>query len=247
MARLFNGTTDKISIAAAAGVNPASSYTISCWFYPVVVQGAGTYGTVYGQANASGNSNYFIGLSGVTGGKLGWYTENSTAIVDPGLATLTAGNWYNLVLTFNPSSSPGFFTFVNGVSDGTGNTGVVSAWGTNVTSFGYTDKAGVASLFNNQRLEDWAIWNVVLTAREIAALAAGARPGKIRPLALGAWLPFDGLQSPEPDLSGNKNNGTLTGTALAFGAPVMMFTPRSPFLLPAAPAVQAVLMAQACL
>jgi hypothetical protein len=36
---------------------------------------------------------------------------------------------------------------------------------------------------------------------------------------LKGWWPLDGYQSPEPDLSGNGNNGTLTGTAQVLGAP----------------------------
>jgi hypothetical protein len=36
------------------------------------------------------------------------------------------------------------------------------------------------------------------------------------------------LASPEPDLSGNKNNGTLTGTTNTFGPPILPFTRRWP-------------------
>jgi hypothetical protein len=80
-------------------------------------------------------------------------------------------------------------------------------------------------------LADVAIWNVDLTAFEISALAKGARPNIIRPASLVAWWPLDGLQSPEPDLSRNAKNGTLTGTAAAFGPPYAPFTPRWPQII----------------
>jgi hypothetical protein len=98
-----------------------------------------------------------------------------------------------------------------------------------------------ASLFNNGQLADFAIWSVLLTAAEASALAKGARPNTIRSASLVNWWPLGGIQSPEPDLSGNKNNGTLTGTAPAFGPPIAPFTPRWPQTLAAvaAPTFQA--------
>lgn len=74
-----------------------------------------------------------------------------------------------------------------------------------------------------------AVWNTNLTAGEISALAKGVLPLSIRPLSLRGYWPLDGLQSPEPDFSGNGNNGTLpNGSTPAAGPPVMMFTPRWP-------------------
>jgi hypothetical protein len=80
-----------------------------------------------------------------------------------------------------------------------------------------------------------AVWNVVLTAAEHLSLSKGVLPYKIRPSALIGWWQLDGLQSPEPDFSGKANNGTLTGTALVFGAPTMPFTPRWPIFFPPSP------------
>jgi hypothetical protein len=96
-------------------------------------------------------------------------------------------------------------------------------------------------------MADTALWNVVLSATEIAALAKGIRPPQVRPAALIGYWPLDGLQSPEPDLSGNRNNGTLTGTVNAFGPPIRPITPRMRKLQFAPFTVPPPLMGQICL
>jgi hypothetical protein len=92
--------------------------------------------------------------------------------------------------------------------------------------FGYD--VGTAGRNFPGSLADGAQWNTNLSAAEITALSKGARPYTIRPANLLGWWPLDGLQSPEEELSGAKNNGTLTGTTAAFGPPYMQFTPRWP-------------------
>lgn len=77
-------------------------------------------------------------------------------------------------------------------------------------------------------LADFAVWNAILTDGEFFALAKGIRPYNIRPGSLAGYWPLDGIQSPEPDLSGNKNNGTLTGTKGQPGPPTDFFTPQWP-------------------
>jgi hypothetical protein len=83
-------------------------------------------------------------------------------------------------------------------------------------------------------MADFGIWNVALSAAEFSALGKyGARPYTVRAGSLVAYFPLDGLASPEPDLSGFVNNGTLTGTAKASTAPpLMMFTSRWPMTTP---------------
>ena len=81
-------------------------------------------------------------------------------------------------------------------------------------------------------IADVAVWSVILTAGEAAALRAGARPYNIRQAALTGYWPLDGLSSPEPDLSGFSNNGTLNSApTLAAGPPIALFTPRAPQLI----------------
>jgi hypothetical protein len=88
-------------------------------------------------------------------------------------------------------------------------------------------------------LSDVAIWNVILTAREMLELSLGRRAGTIRPESIVSYWPLGGTESPEPDLSVNANYGTLTGTKFAFDPLQMQLAPdvmpMMPMMLPPPP------------
>lgn len=77
-----------------------------------------------------------------------------------------------------------------------------------------------ASFFDG-RIAHVCWWDVALTAEEIAALARGVHPRRVRPGDCVGYWPILGTSSPEPDFSGNGNAMTLTGSpAVADGPPV---------------------------
>jgi Concanavalin A-like lectin/glucanases superfamily len=85
---------------------------------------------------------------------------------------------------------------------------------------------GTDPLGTGGKMAEVGVWNTALTTNEIASLTQGARCYTIRPQDLVAYYPIFGNDSPEPDLSGNASNGTLTGTAFAADPSIAMFTPR---------------------
>ena len=228
MARSFNGTTDKIDCGTGVTA-PTPAVSISAWVYMTSLTPA--YSSVYGRVNSAdfhsvhqilvkstGHIGYFVAVVGV-----------ASFLVDPGTNAISTGSWHHVALTCNPSLGGPLTGFLDGLSDGTQSRAadtIGTSFGTNHTCIGFDDSAAGRNL--GGRIADAAMWNVVLTAAEIKALAVGARPNMIRPANLLHWLPLDGLQSPEPDLSGFANNGTLTGTTIAPGPPIMPFTPRWP-------------------
>jgi hypothetical protein len=219
MARSFNGSTDKIT-ATAVDPNLTHALTLSCWFKTTTV--AAGYRATLGYTP---NFAMFNGAATTTHNSYYVQTNAGTAGRDPASATVSINTWYHQAMTAVDGAGT-CQGYLNGVADGasftTPNSTFVSA--ANV-SIGHD--AG-PDLFNGS-LADVAIWNVTLTSLEIAALAAGVRPGRIRPSSLIGWWPLDGLVSPEPDLSGRANNGTLTAApALDFGPPISLFTPRWP-------------------
>lgn len=81
-------------------------------------------------------------------------------------------------------------------------------------------EAGTANL-DDGTIAEVTLWaEVALTASEISALAQGVSPNLIRPIGRLFQWPMWGVASPEPDISGSSNNGTVTGTSLADHAPV---------------------------
>jgi hypothetical protein len=234
MARSFAGAvTDLISTSTT--INAALG-TISCWANPNWNSGDGVQrffyncSTDFPSFQRYSDNNIYAG-----------FAPSRVVIADTGL--FTSGTWANWIITFN-QSTPLQTLYKNGVSKGT-NGGSFSGTCTPPILVGNQGSGFSGSL--NGKMADFTIWNVVLSALEITALANGARPYTIRPSALLCWLPLDGLASPEPDLSGNAKNGTITGTiTLAFGPPFAPFTPRWPLggILPFTPPPAFVLMPQ---
>ena len=222
--RSFNGTTDLVNAGTAAILNPngaGASMTGAVWIYPTSFPNA--YNPVIGRSD--GATHYYVLQPKSTGKMALYYIDNGgvSRNYDPGNTTISTNVWSHLAFVI-PASGKGE-GYINAVLDaqctiaGTGITTISAS-----TCFG-GDNHGA---FFAGRLADAAIWNVNLLLPELKALANGARPWTIRPGNLVGYWPLDGLQSPEPDLTGNKNNGTLTGTAAASGPPYAVFTPRWP-------------------
>jgi hypothetical protein len=73
-----------------------------------------------------------------------------------------------------------------------------------------------------------AVWNVDLNAQEASALWNGAQPYEIRQQNLAGFWPLDGFASPEPDLSGNGINLTLSNSPVQAptAPPITQITPK---------------------
>lgn len=217
MARLFNGSTDHITTSSVA-TSATTNLTCAQWIYP--------------NAGHPDNDTIANGVAASNGFRI--YLANLVLhIVASGVSdvtttgTFTAATWGHAA--FSLDGSQNLNAYFNGANVKTGVTLGVRA-GTGQTTIGAND-SGPNTL--DGRVADTAIWSTVLTASEIGALAKGARPNSIRPSSLVAWWPLDGLSSPEPDLSGKKLNGTVTGTSLAAGPPVTLFAPKPPVFSPA--------------
>ena len=228
MARSFNGSSDRITAAGGPTVGPP--ITLSAWVYKTSQSGQNDifdFGV-----NSTGLSYRFA--TGFTTDQI--FTADDRGSSGTNEVSLNSGNTFSLNTWAHGCGvflgASGLVTYCNGVkssSGAAGNGGTRQGF-----SVGALNVAGGGTFnFFPGLIADCAAWNVQLTDAEVAALAMGVRPYNIRPASLIGYFPLDGFQSPEPDLSGNANNGTLTGTALAAGPPLMMFTPRSPLITPA--------------
>jgi hypothetical protein len=226
MARSFNGSTDHIQTGSYTVSTPAIS--LCAWFNRGTL--SNTYNVIASQ-NLTGHIQIMIKSTG----QMAYYLSVTGEVLDPGSATVSANTWTHVGMTYN--STNGLVTYINGVSDGTVSAGGSLSSITAPMDIGYDDQNPGRDFPGS--IADVAQWGVSLSALEVAGLAKGARPYQVRPSSLTGWWPLAGLQSPEPDYSGNKNNGTLTGTAPIFGPPLGLATTvaRGRNLMPALPTI----------
>jgi Concanavalin A-like lectin/glucanases superfamily len=223
MARSFNGSTDFINVGSSATLNPAA-ITIGCWINPVQ-----NTAFIVSRDDLTLGRSYALEMDNTSRVQI---EINAGAVTVFGPSNVTFNAWQHV--GFTGSSAAGYTAYLNGAPGTTGGAGTSMATATGPTDIGRRSFVGSPVSFDGN-CADVGIWNVVLTTAEMLALAKGARPGQVRSASLIGWWPLDGLQSPEPDLSGKVFNGTLTGTASAFGPPLMRMSLRTPqFFLPAA-------------
>lgn len=224
MARLFTKTnTDVINLASLPYLSTAIS--VSFWYKNATNPAAqpNAFGVIQ-RSLGDKDFNYIVyqnqALISMSYSKAFNSFVNSYFLLSP-----DNGVWHHACISSN------FSTDCQWYFDGASQSVTVdAAAGTpeNVSTWQTLGNVAGGNNFRNGALADVALWNVKLTAGEAIALSKGVRPCFIRPTALQGYWPLDGIQSLEPDLSGNARNGTLSGTAYANGPPMMMFTPRWP-------------------
>ncbi len=124
--------------------------------------------------------------------------------------TVSANTWFHAAGA--EVSTTERFCWLNGGSKAT-NTSTVSPIGLDRTAIGM-QRDSTPSREWDGLIAHVAVWNVVLTDLEIAILAAGVHPLRVRRNALIGYWPLNG-QSPEYDVMGTGINLTLTGTTVA--------------------------------
>jgi hypothetical protein len=225
MARNFVSNNIDISSGLGLGTKPI---TLVAWAANSSLTNSGIFSV--GQNSGGVNNRVFVELDNIASSNLfsiTQYISGTSSFVRGATNNPFNGTWTHFAGVLVASGSS--LVYVNGVQDGSNAISTSSITGMNHATIGaVVDASGSPVNFFSGRIADVAAYNVALTATEIAALAKGARPYQIRPSGLVGYWPLDGLQSPEPDLSGNKNNGALTGTAAAFGPPLAPFTRTRP-------------------
>lgn len=147
---------------------------------------------------------------------------SGTVTHDSTTAHTETGTWHHLAVTYDGSNVTFYF---DGSTDGSpSETG-------SITSHAVGNFIGIDNgSFNNNsdaKICEVAVWDVVLSANEIAALAKGQSPMLFRYSDLQGYWPIYGIHSPEIDLSQNRYTGTVNGTpSLANHAPVVPITPQ---------------------
>lgn len=224
MARDFTGgSTDRVDVGTFAVAS--TTFSMCCWVWFDSITGSRDDRFISkADGTAVSNHDWMLGITGGGGTpKLRCrFNRNTNSITLVGATTVPTGQWVHAVATWDGSSTPGVMTiFYNGASDGTVNTSSPTGALPNNTDAVYIGNQPTSTSNSpDGRIAEVGIWNVVLTANEIASLARGVPPGRIRPENLEGYWPL-GHGATEPDYSGKGRNGTVTGTAIGSHAPVM--------------------------
>lgn len=214
MARSFNGSSDLIDLANEVNFDfeRTQAFSVACWCYRT-----GTGGTLVGKQLSNGGG--WLPFYQIASGGIQTYLVNTDPgniiQVDTTTYVLPASTWAHLTFTYSGSSlASGVTIYANGISQAlTTVTDTLSATMLNNVAVQLGANNGVN--FWSGNLAGVGIWNVALSAANVATLATGESPVNVANASLIAALPLCG-SSPEPDKKGT-NNGTLTGTAVVGG------------------------------
>lgn len=214
MARLA-ASGDKVE--GSATISPAGDYSLFGWVRSDHIPGSAYNEDWWTNSSALGWHSCVWNHTDVSFQKCiahrgggGWYSAKTTS-------SLSADTWYAFGGSYNAATQD-LQVWLNGVNEAT-----------TASVPNNTDSAAVMRVFHSAIgiTAAWcARWNVVLAANEWLALYRGVPPWRIRPAALQVCIPLWGLHSPEIDLSANSDTAAVTGTTLANGPPVTLFTPK---------------------
>jgi hypothetical protein len=189
MAIDFNGTSEYYheTVGAVSGL----PFTLACWFN----KDNATSNQVLVSVSDDTKSWHlaWLGAGGAeTGDPVVLVTaENIGAIrVDPTTSGFSASQWTHACGVWTSSTSRK--VFINGGSAGTGTTSSNPA-GFNTTGYGAAENGPAPASFIQPfggLLAEVGIWSAALTDAEVASLADGFSPAKIRPQSLVRYRPF---------------------------------------------------------
>lgn len=201
MARGFGATygvatTDRIDSTLATD-SVQRSYAIWAWR-----NGTGTQRLF--ATGAPGDQRAFAFANTVYEFDAEWTTAGQWTIAQP-----AAAQWHHVVITYDggaASNTPSMY--LDGVSQSVTPIVPTGTRSANTNPYLIGNRAGSDRVWDGL-LADFAVWDRLLTADEITALAAGLRAGGF-PTGLVEWIPMDD----SPVTSHVRSNPTVTGTAV---------------------------------
>ena len=166
--------------------------TVACRVWVLSSSFSATQSPLIVSSSISDTPYFALQITGAGGGKLRAYHRGGTP-VSQGYAESTnkvpTNQWVQLAGVFNTLTSR--IAYVNEVASYTDTLNVVNFGTNNQVAVGSLRRIGYLQGFSGS-IADAAIWNVALTADEIASLAAGASPLTVRPQSLVFYAPLTG-------------------------------------------------------
>lgn len=214
MSRMFDGSTNSKLIKSSPNsqllLNNSSPLSAVAWIFPMAAASLGSR-NIIARASTIGTGIYFRLDNGRTLTLASDYATDLSATSDNSANNLMPiGSWQPAGFTWDGSTDGRIVRFYNHRGDVTGNSngavGIRADNGANNFTIGGHD-AGNATCFIGL-IAHVQVFNVQLSAIEIQQ--AFYFPGSVTRGLVGYW-PLFGYANPEPDMSGNKNDLTISG------------------------------------
>jgi hypothetical protein len=226
-------TSDRVAVAPAASINALTAVSVLAWFYPTTLNnGRG----VVDKASSPSKVGWTMG-SKANGAVQAIMKRATTALFwESSSLLLTTNAWWLAAITIN-QTGPATHIYVGSLAtlaaeatltgaDGSGAFGDDSAINLDLGNLSTLDspvvgRVGVAAVFNR-----------VLSLGEVQSWQFAPR---MMAGCVGLWRLGDNGTGTQPDLSGNGNNGTVTGAIQSDNPPLrrwMMPRPRAPYRVP---------------
>lgn len=219
MARSFTSASATDVNYGTFSVGTGQALTITAWIYVTTFENGGRILTKQEPGFSDANAHVWM-VSLINTDDIRFRLKTGTADL-AGTTTLvgssggvTTNTWHHVAATYDGSDMR---LYLDGVEDATS----ASKTG-NIRVNGWPTTIGEDSDGNNDytgRLAEMTINTATLTVDELLALARGSSILSVHPENLELYSPVWG-NSPEPDLSGNQRNGTVTNTTVVDHAPV---------------------------
>jgi hypothetical protein len=217
MARVFNGTSDRIDANTARLFNKATAASASMWAFAASPSSAGQ---CYAEGNTGSNNNTFTvgtGVSSTANVRLLIKINNSGSDVDAtGTAAAFEAHWHHILFTQDTSNN--CIVYVDGQVDISTSYSSAQTYSANDLVIGALRRASISNWFAGS-IAEVANWSRTLSAAEALQLALGVPASQLVP---DHYWPLAGVASPEPDIgTATTVNGTLNGTTSAAGPPIV--------------------------
>ena len=239
MARQYDATSETITVSSSSEIDNifAAGGSFFAWVN-LDSDGAFDSGRIYHKGNFSPVLGTALSSVGESGGavKLSFFVDFSgvDGVWQTTSTDVTLNQWVAIGLSYDSdSTSNDPIIYVGGASKAITETATPTGSKANDSGtplgIGNRSSTSTPTIAMDGDVAETSFWDVVLTADEFAALANGVSPNRIRRQNLVSYYPLYGIASPEPDLSGSANHGTVTGATQADHAPVGRYAPRPRF------------------
>ena len=209
MARDFDGSTDRLDFASGIDLSALSGLTMSCWLNPVDLSGSSAQylSSFHSSGSATTSWNGVSGSPAIT-----FYAIMSgTDIYRTFTSDYMDGQWQNYIVTWTGSLTASTINMYRNGSSLT-QTGAQDGTGTVSSSDSHTIGGRESDDLRNieGRIAEHGIWDVVLSAGQIAMLADGYSPDMVAPESLISYTPL--VRGLEDRITGA--SGTADGTTV---------------------------------